>query len=282
MQVIHEIKALRKTIKALQRQGRTIGLVPTMGFLHEGHLSLIRRSKQENDCTVVSVFVNPTQFGPNEDLDAYPRDAQRDIALMEAEKTDIAFFPNKEALYPTGYTTYIQVEGPLTQVLCGRSRPTHFRGVTTIVAKLFNLVAPTRAYFGQKDAQQVVVIGKMVKDLDFDLELVVCPIVREADGLAMSSRNAYLTPDQRAQAVVLSKALFEARDLVEKGERRADQIVKHIMQGIESVAEAAVDYISIVDGHTLKDVEVLNGTVLIAIAVRIGRTRLIDNVQVEV
>ncbi len=282
MQIIHDKRELRRVIHGLKTQGKSIGLVPTMGYLHEGHLSLIRRCRKENDCTVVSVFVNPTQFGPNEDLDAYPRDTERDLALMRAEKTDIAFFPSAETMYPGGYATYVQVEGLRTQTLCAHARPTHFRGVTTIVAKLFHLVAPTRAYFGQKDAQQVVVIEKMIADLDFDLELVACPIVREADGLAMSSRNTYLTAEQRVRAVILSKALFEARDLVLKGERKADVLVDYLDQRIMSVPGAEIDYIAIVDGHTLETVHQLKGRVLIALAVKFGRTRLLDNVQLEI
>ena len=281
IQVFEHIEALRAFLDPLEKEGKSIGFVPTMGALHTGHLALIRESKKDNDLTVCSIFVNPTQFNNPEDLKKYPRDFEKDQLLLEGEHCDVVFHPSVDEMYPVPSTEVFDF-GMLDKVMEGEFRPGHFNGVATVVKRLFEIVRPTRAYFGQKDAQQVVVIGKMVKDLDFDLELVVCPIVREADGLAMSSRNAYLTPDQRAQAVVLSKALFEARDLVEKGERRADQIVKHIMQGIESVAEAAVDYISVVDGHTLKDVEVLNGSVLIAIAVRIGRTRLIDNVQVEV
>ncbi|MEJ2039673.1 MAG: pantoate--beta-alanine ligase [Desulfosarcinaceae bacterium] len=282
MQIIHDKEELRRVIKGLKSKGKTIGLVPTMGYLHEGHLSLIRRSRQENDCTVVSVFVNPAQFSPSEDLEAYPRDTERDIALLQAEQTDIAFFPSAEALYPRDYVTWVQVEGLRTQTLCARSRPTHFRGVATIVAKLFHMAAPTRAYFGQKDAQQVVVIEKMVEDLDFDLEIVACPIVREADGLAMSSRNAHLTPEQRTAAAILSKALFEARDLVAQGERDTGKVSRHIAERIASAPEAQIDYISIVDGRTLEDLEKISGKVLIALAVYFGRTRLIDNVQVEV
>lgn len=282
MRLIHSLADLRTAIAQAKAAGHSIGLVPTMGYLHEGHLSLIRRARQENDRVVVSIFVNPTQFGPNEDLEAYPRDAERDMALMRAAETDIAFFPTREALYPQGYTTYVQVEGPMTQTLCGRSRPTHFRGVTTIVAKLFHLVEPQRAYFGQKDAQQVAVIEKMVRDLNFNLQVVVCPIVREADGLAMSSRNTYLSAQQRTDACVLSQALFEARDQVTEGERHAATIGRLIRGRIMAVPDAQIDYVSIVDANTLADLETLTGEVLIAVAVKLGRTRLIDNLRINV
>lgn len=282
MQVIDNKSALRAYVGKALQSGRTIGFVPTMGFLHEGHLSLIRRARQENDVVVVSVFVNPTQFGPNEDLDAYPRDPQRDIELIRAEKTDIAFFPPVEEIYPQGYATCVQVEAPMTQTMCGRSRPTHFKGVTTVVAKLFNLVKPSRAYFGQKDAQQAAIIRKMVADLDFDTEIVVCPIVREADGLAMSSRNTYLTPEQRRQAVVLSKALFDARAKIAQGERRADVIAGQIENQIAAAAGAVIDYVAVVSARTLADLKILDGQVLVALAVKFGRTRLIDNILIEV
>ena len=282
MQLVYSIAELRAAIDRARAAGQTIGLVPTMGYLHEGHLSLIRRARQENDLVVVSVFVNPTQFGPNEDLAAYPRDTERDTAMMRATGTDIAFFPTAEALYPQGYATYVQVEGPMTQTLCGRSRPTHFRGVTTIVAKLFHLAQPQRAYFGQKDAQQVAVIEQMVRDLNFNLQIVVCPIVREPDGLAMSSRNAYLTPSQRKDACVISQALFEARDKVTAGERRAAVISDLIRTRMDAVQDAQIDYISVVDAHALSDLEMLSGEVLIAVAVKLGPTRLIDNLRITV
>lgn len=282
MQLVYSIAELRAAIDRARAAGQTIGLVPTMGYLHEGHLSLIRRARQENDLVVVSVFVNPTQFGPNEDLAAYPRDTERDTTMMRATGTDIAFFPTAEALYPQGYATYVQVEGPMTQTLCGRSRPTHFRGVTTIVAKLFHLAQPQRAYFGQKDAQQVAVIEQMVRDLNFNLQIVVCPIVREPDGLAMSSRNIYLTPSQRKDACVISQALFEARDKVTAGERRAAVISDLIRTRMDAVQDAQIDYISVVDAHALSDLEMLSGEVLIAVAVKLGPTRLIDNLRITV
>lgn len=282
MQIIQSRKELRKGIKNARSDGKTIGFVPTMGFLHRGHLSLMRRARKENDLVVASIFVNPTQFGPNEDLDAYPRDAQRDIDLMTAESVDIAFFPTVEALYPEGYTTFVDVESPMTQVLCGQSRPTHFRGVTTIVAKLFNMVAPDRAYFGQKDAQQVAVIRRMAADLDFDLSIVVCPIVRETDGLAMSSRNTYLTPEQRENAPQLNKALIMSREMVEKGERSGPAVRKAIESKINGVNGAVIDYVAVVNAESLAELQTLEGKVLIALAVKFGTTRLIDNVQIDV
>lgn len=282
MQIIQSKQNLREVIRDFKSQGAAIGFVPTMGYLHEGHLSLIRRARAENDITIASIFVNPTQFGPNEDLDAYPRDAQRDTDLMAAEHVDVAFFPTVEALYPQGFTTYVEVEGPMTQVLCGRSRPTHFKGVTTIVAKLLNLVTPERAYFGQKDAQQARVIQQMVRDLDIDVQVVVCPIVRESDGLAMSSRNAYLTGRQRKDAVVLNQALRDAAACVADGERRAAVIKAQIERQIQSVEAAAIDYVAVVDADTLEVVDTLSGNILIAVAVAFGKSRLLDNIGIEI
>ena len=277
MDVLTSKQTLRKTLREVRASGRSIGFVPTMGFLHQGHLSLMQRARRENDVVVVSIFVNPTQFGPNEDLAAYPRDSRRDMELMAAEMVDIAFFPTVEDIYPAGYSTYVTVEGPMTQVLCAKSRPTHFRGVTTVVAKLFHLVAPDRAYFGQKDAQQVAVIRKMTADLDFDLDIVVCPIVREADGLAMSSRNTYLSAQHRAQAVVLSQSLDEARQLIARGERNAATVIREIKRRIGSAQDAVIDYVSVVNAATLADLETLEGDILVALAVKFGSTRLIDN-----
>lgn len=281
MDIIKSIGDLRKAVRNARSAGRTIGVVPTMGYLHEGHLSLMRRARQENDLVVATVFVNPTQFGPNEDFEAYPRNAQRDLDLMQAEDVDIAFIPEADDLYPDGYATYVEVQGPMTQTLCGASRPGHFRGVTTIVAKLFHLTAPHRAYFGQKDAQQVAVIRQMARDLDFDLEVIACPTVREPDGLAMSSRNSYLSDSQRADAAVISRALFEARDMIVAGETQAGKVIDHIRARIEAVEQADIDYLSVVDFHTLNDLEVLSGSVLIAMAVKFGNTRLIDNLAID-
>lgn len=282
MQVVHGKSELRAIVKKARGQGKSIGFVPTMGYLHAGHAALIRAARAANDLLIVSVFVNPTQFGPNEDLSAYPRDAEKDLALMQSQGADVAFFPSVEEIYPTGYATYVEVQGPMPQTLCGRSRPGHFRGVATVVTKLFHLVAPDQAYFGQKDAQQVAVIEQMVRDLDFDVHVVVCPTVREADGLAMSSRNVYLSAPHRAQAPAISRALFEAEAMIRNGERRANVVAGHISKSIAAIEGAAIDYVSIVDARTLADLEILAGTVLLAVAVKVGRTRLIDNVRVEV
>jgi pantoate--beta-alanine ligase len=273
---------LRDATHKLHQSGRSIGFVPTMGYLHEGHLSLIRKSRQENDAVVVSIFVNPTQFGPQEDLEAYPRDPQRDQALLEKESIDIAFFPTPQQLYPDHYSTYVQVEGDLTENLCGRSRPGHFRGVATIVAKLLHLVSPQRAYFGQKDAQQVAVVTRMVKDLDMDVQIVACPTVREADGLAMSSRNVYLTPDQRRQAPGIFQALEAARAAILQGERKATEIKRIILRGINAITDADIDYVAAVHANTLSPVDLLDGPMLLAVAVKIGKTRLIDNIRLDV
>lgn len=282
MEIINTIAALRTAIRKARAAGQSIGLVPTMGYLHHGHLSLLQKARQENDLVVATIFVNPTQFGPNEDLDAYPRNAEQDIALMKAEKVDIAFMPEVEELYPEGYTTYVEVQDPMIKALCGASRPGHFRGVTTIVAKLFHLTAPHRAYFGEKDAQQVTVIRKMARDLDFDLQVVACPTVRESDGLAMSSRNSYLSDRQRKDAVVISQSLFEARDIINAGETNAQKITDHIESRISAVDQAVIDYVSVVDANTLADLDLLTDQILIAVAVKFGRTRLIDNIRIDI
>jgi pantoate--beta-alanine ligase len=282
MQTIQNVATLRTALGEAKHSDRSIGLVPTMGFLHDGHRSLIRRARTENEVVVVSVFVNPTQFGPNEDLTAYPRDTPRDLALIQAEEADIAFFPSVEEIYPHGFTTYVTVEGLMTQTLCGRSRPTHFRGVTTVVSKLFHLVRPQRAYFGQKDAQQVAVLSRMVRDLEFDLDLVVCPTIREPDGLAMSSRNTYLTPEQRAAAPGIFRALAEAVSRIRGGERRAAEIANLVTERIKALPEAVIDYVAVVESTTLADMERISGDALIAVAVKLGRTRLIDNVRLVV
>lgn len=282
MQVVQSKAQLGDALQQLRASAKSVGLVPTMGYLHAGHVSLIRRARQENDGVVVSVFVNPTQFGANEDLATYPRDAEKDMALMRDEGVDVAFFPAAEEIYPPGYTTYVEVEGPMTKTLCGRTRPGHFRGVTTIVSKLFHLVAPDRAYFGQKDAQQLAVIEQMTRDLDFNVHIVGCPIVREPDGLAMSSRNVYLTKDLRAQAPIISRALFQAAEMIRGGQREAAPVVRSIKNALITIDSAAIDYVSIADARTLADLEMLKGEVLIAVAVRLGRTRLIDNIRIEV
>ena len=216
--IIESIQGLREYLKEGRKQGKTIGFVPTMGFLHEGHLSLIRRAKSENDIVVVSDFVNPTQFAPDEDFDSYPRNIEMDEKLATSAGADVIFHPSVEEMYPAGSSTFVEVEGSITKVLCGASRPSHFRGVTTVVAMLFNIVQPDKAYFGQKDAQQAAVLIKMVRDLQMDLQIVVCPIIRETDGLAMSSRNTYLSDEERKQALVLNQSLLKAKNSFENGE----------------------------------------------------------------
>ncbi|NLP14321.1 MAG: pantoate--beta-alanine ligase [Clostridium sp.] len=281
MRLIEGISDIKAVIRSQKSMGKIIGLVPTMGYLHEGHMSLINMSVQHNDFTVVSIFVNPVQFGPNEDFERYPRDINRDIKMAEAAGVDVVFSPSVSEMYPDGYKTYVDVEG-ITNTLCGRARPGHFRGVTTVVNKLFNIVQPDRAYFGQKDAQQAVVIKKMVEDLNMNLEVITCPIVREEDGLAMSSRNVYLSEEERKSALILSKSLFEAQELIKKGETQKENLLRYIIDRIKSEKSAQIDYVEIVDADTLDDIEFLKGRVLIALAVKFGNTRLIDNVIVEV
>ncbi len=257
-----------------------VGLVPTMGYLHEGHLSLVRRAREECDHVVVSIFVNPTQFRPREDLSNYPRDLDRDLSLLEPLGVDLIWMPTAEIMYPPGFQTWVDVE-TITQPLEGTSRPGHFRGVTTVVAKLFNAVQPHSAYFGQKDAQQAAVIRQMTRDLNFPVEIVICPIVREPDGLAMSSRNVYLDPEQRKAATVLSRALQAAKEAYEEGERDADKIRGKMKEVLASEPLANVQYVSCADYDTLKELNTVTGKVLLSMAVFIGKTRLIDNIVLE-
>ncbi|AUG57795.1 MAG TPA: pantoate--beta-alanine ligase [Ruminiclostridium sp.] len=280
MRIVEKIADLKTIIRAQKREGKTIGFVPTMGYLHKGHLSLIETSIRHNDFTVISIFVNPTQFGPNEDFDRYPRDIEGDLKKAESVGVDVVFIPAKEEMYPQGYMTYVNVE-KITDSLCGKSRPGHFRGVTTIVNKLFNIVEPDRAYFGQKDAQQALVIKKMVEDLNMNVEVIVCPIVREEDGLAMSSRNAYLSDEERKSAAILYESLLEAKEMVEMGERDGKKIVGHIKNKIESKTNAEIDYIEVVKASTLENADILEGEILIALAVKFGQTRLIDNITLS-
>lgn len=279
MKKIKSVDEIKAIIKEIKKSGKTIGFVPTMGYLHEGHISLIKRARSENDVVVVSVFVNPTQFGPNEDYDKYPRDEDRDSKLCMDAGCDILFMPNKDDMYRQNYSTYVEVFG-LTEGLCGAKRPGHFRGVTTIVTKLFNIVKPDKAYFGQKDAQQLAVIKRMVKDLDMDVEVVGCEIIRDVDGLALSSRNTYLSNEERQQAPVLYKSLVKAKEAVENGQRNAEEVKKLIENHINTAKDAVIDYIEIVNNETLKPVEKIEGEVLIALAVKFGNTRLIDNMVV--
>ena len=277
MEVLESIAAMKE---ARRGPAGTVGLVPTMGYLHEGHLVLVRRAREENGVVVVSIFVNPTQFGPAEDFKQYPRDPERDLALLEGEGTDFVFMPAPEEMYPQGFDSWVEVGG-VTERLEGASRPGHFRGVATVVAKLFNIVEPTRAYFGQKDAQQLAVIRKMVADLDMPLDIVAVPTVREEGGLAMSSRNIYLDPRERQAALVLWRALCLARERFEGGERDAGVLRREMARLIEGEPLAGIDYVSIADAASLEELDGIDRPALASLAVRIGNTRLIDNVTLE-
>lgn len=276
MNIVHTVNEVRAQVKEWRTAGLSVGLVPTMGYLHEGHKSLIDRAVKDNDRVVVSVFVNPMQFGPTEDLASYPRDLNRDAALCEAAGADLIFNPEPENMYSDDFSSFIDMS-TLTKGLCGKSRPIHFRGVCTVVGKLFNIVQPDKAYFGQKDAQQLAVIRHMVNDLNFNLEIVGCPIIREEDGLAKSSRNTYLSPEERQAALILSKSLERGRELIEAGERNAEIIKQAVTELIQTEPLAKIDYVELVDWNTLEPVERIEGPVLNAIAVYIGKTRLIDN-----
>ena len=271
---LDELRAARLSLKG------TVGLVPTMGYLHEGHLSLIRRAKAECDHVAVSIFVNPTQFGANEDLSKYPRDLERDLSLIKPLGVDLVWNPTPEIMYPTGYQTWVEVEA-MTRPLEGAMRPTHFKGVTTVVAKLFNAIQPHKAYFGQKDAQQVAVIRQMVWDLNFPLEVVVCPTMREADGLAMSSRNKYLEGEDRKAAVVLFQALNAAKEAYQGGERDAEMLRNRMKNVLEAEPRAQIQYVSCADYNTLEELEIVKGKALLSMAVLLGKTRLIDNFVLE-
>lgn len=280
MEITGSIKRVREQVREWRKAGLTVGLVPTMGYLHEGHKSLIDKAVEQNDKVVVSVFVNPMQFGPTEDLESYPRDMDRDAALCEKAGASLIFHPEPEKMYDDNFSSFVDMN-TLTGGLCGKTRPIHFRGVCTVVAKLFNIVTPDRAYFGQKDAQQLAVIRHMVNDLSFGIEIVGCPIIREEDGLAKSSRNTYLSEDERKAALVLSRSLKEGRKLVDAGEKDAAKVKKTITDIIEKEALAKIDYVEVVDWNTLEPVEKIDGPILTAIAVYIGKTRLIDNFIVE-
>ena len=279
--IIETIKELNRLLDSYRAKGKTIGLVPTMGFLHEGHLSLIRRARAENDVVVVSDFVNPTQFAPNEDFDSYPRDIERDKDLAKSAGADIIFYPSVSEMYPVGSSAFVEVQGDITKVLCGASRPSHFRGVTTVVAMLFNIVRAHRAYFGQKDAQQAAILIKMVRDLHFNIELIVCPIVREDDGLAMSSRNSYLSQEERKQAVVLHQALLLGKQAFDDGESSVVRLTEIITDKINAMPLADIDYVSVYDYPTLQVINNIDQKALAAVAVRFGKTRLIDNIILE-
>lgn len=277
MKICTRIEQIRFASGKARREGNRVGLVPTMGALHEGHLSLVRAAKSQCDVVAVSIFVNPTQFGPNEDFAKYPRTFERDCHLLENESVDLVFAPSAEEMYPAGAVTYVTVES-LSDRLCGRSRPGHFRGVTTVVSKLFHIVEPDVAFFGQKDAAQVAIIQRMVRDLNIPVEIVVCPIVREPDGLAMSSRNAYLAPEQRKAALALSRALGHVQRVFDGGERNAARLIEAGKQVIAEEPSVRLDYLEIVDPESLKAMDLVSTTSLVALAAFVGTTRLIDNV----
>ena len=276
MKIIISPEEIQNYCKQTRTEGKTIGFVPTMGAFHEGHLSLMRRAKADNDVVVTSIFVNPTQFGPKEDYSAYPRDLTSDSKMAEKVGVDVIFAPTARDMYPNGYATFVDVER-ITEKMCGASRPDHFRGVATVVAKLFNIVQAHKAYFGQKDAQQCVVIKRMAEDLNFDIEIVILPTVRENDGLAMSSRNKYLNEKERKSALILSKSLSIASKLIKSGEFNPEKIRQKMLDVINAEPLARLDYIAIADADTLDDIDTIKENTLIALAVFIGKTRLIDN-----
>lgn len=276
MKIVKTIEEVRNITSQWRAEGMSVGLVPTMGFLHEGHKSLIDRAVSENDRVVVSDFVNPTQFGPSEDLEAYPRDINRDAELCEKAGAALIFNPEPSEMYYDDCEAYVNINS-LSDELCGKSRPIHFKGVCTVVSKLFNIVKPDRAYFGQKDAQQLAIIKRMVRDLNFDVQIVGCPIIREADGLAKSSRNTYLSSEERKAALILSKAVKLGEDMAKSGENDAEKIVSKMKELINTEPMARIDYVEAVDAISIKPVKKMDGAVLVAMAVYIGKTRLIDN-----
>jgi pantoate--beta-alanine ligase len=281
MEMIRDIATLRSHIKNARLVGKTIGLVPTMGYLHEGHLSLLRQAHRDNDITILSIFVNPLQFGVGEDYEEYPRDLETDATKAKEIGCDFIFAPSVKEMYPEGYATFVDVER-LTEDLCGAARPGHFRGVTTVVTKLFNIATPDNTYFGQKDAQQALVLKRMAKDLNMDLTVNIMPIIREADGLAMSSRNVYLTPQERTAATILSRSLRQAEEKIKNGERDAKAVIRFITETIQSEPLAKIDYVGVVGTDEIKKTETITGQTLIALAVRFSNTRLIDNIILEV
>ena len=281
MKVVHTIKEVREIVKEWKKEGLSVGFVPTMGYLHEGHKSLILKSVSQNDRTVVSDFVNPTQFGPTEDLARYPRDLKRDSELVESAGADLLFNPEPSEMYPPHFTTTVNTT-EVTEHLCGARRPVHFGGVCQVLTKLFNIVTPDRAYFGQKDAQQLAVVRRFVRDLNFDIEIIGCPIVREDDGLAKSSRNTYLSPEERKAAVILYKSLKAGKALIEAGERSSKKAIDEITKVLNTEPLAKVDYVSVVDNINIQPIDTIKGEVLVAIAVYIGTTREIDNFIIEV
>ena len=280
MKVITSIRKMKDVIRELRAEKKTIGFVPTMGYLHEGHLSLVRESRKKADSTIVSIFVNPLQFGPKEDFKQYPRDIESDEALLDKEGVDYLFYPEVKEMYPEGYKTYVEVNG-LQDKLCGQSRPRHFRGVCTVVLKLFHIVEPDLSFFGQKDIQQAVILQRMVRDLNLDVKIEVLPTIREKDGLALSSRNKYLNPEERKAALVLFKSLKEAEKLVERGERKSEWIIEKMRNIIDKEPLAKIDYVEIVDRNELNPLKEISEGALIVLAVFIGKTRLIDNLLIK-
>ena len=279
--IAETIAQVRAQVKEWKKQGLTVGLVPTMGYLHEGHASLVDKAVSMCDRVVASDFVNPTQFGPNEDLESYPRDFDRDCALLEEHGCSMVFHPSVEEMYAPDAATFVEILSDMPGQLCGKTRPIHFRGVCTVVSKLFNIVTPDKAFFGQKDAQQLAIIRRMVRDMSYGTEIVGCPIVREADGLAKSSRNTYLSAEERKAALVLSKAVFLGEKLVREGETDADKLISEMKACIEAEKLAKIDYVSAVDAVTMESVHRIDRPVLVAMAVYIGKTRLIDNFLTE-
>ncbi len=280
MRVVSTISEVREAVKQWRKEGLTVGYVPTMGYLHEGHGSLIVKAREDNDRVVVSIFVNPMQFGPTEDLASYPRDLEKDSAFCESLGADLIFHPEPEEMYTDGFCSYVDMS-VLTQELCGLSRPVHFRGVCTVLTKFFNIIQPDRAYFGQKDAQQLAIVKHMVSDLNMNLEIIGCPIVREEDGLAKSSRNTYLSPEERKAALILSKTIFMGQKMVQDGETDAVRLTDAMKANIETEPLAKIDYVKAVDGLTMQQIKTIKAPALVAMAVYIGKTRLIDNFIVE-
>jgi len=276
MKIVKTVCEVRKIVGEWKKEGLSIGFVPTMGYLHEGHQSLIKKAREDNDKVIVSIFVNPMQFGENEDFDSYPRDIERDSEICQKSNVDVIFNPEVSEMYGDFFSSFVNMN-TLPDGLCGKSRPTHFKGVCTVVCKLFNIICPDRAYFGQKDAQQLAIIKRMVSDLNFDIRIIGCPIVREADGLAKSSRNTYLNEEERNAAVVLSRSLKIGRELIENGEISAKKVISAIKGEIDKEKLAKIDYVEIVDMNILRPIDEIKGSVLVAMAVYIGKTRLIDN-----
>lgn len=281
MKTIENISRMSTFVKIIKKEGKSIGFVPTMGYLHEGHMSLVKAAKKHTDVVVMSVFVNPMQFGPKEDFEKYPKDLKRDEEMARDAGVDVVFYPSVKDMYPEGYATYVSVE-KLTNTLCGESRPGHFKGVATVVTKLFNIVRPDVAYFGQKDMQQALIVKKIVSDLNMGVDVKIMPIVREKDGLAMSSRNTYLSDIERKDASILYQSIKHAEVLIKEGERDAKKIIKSVEEMIRQKSAARIDYIRVVDTKELKDIKAISGEIMVALAVFFGQTRLIDNIIITV